>query len=102
MIHAQLDDRGGIRRQRALEGRGEFLGLGHGLAEAATSGGEVGIATFVQDGMNREVRIGTVDELIAYARGFEEVGTDLLTLSLVDPPGTSGIEQLAAVVEGLR
>ena len=61
-----------------------------------------GIARFVQEGMTREARAGSVDELIEFARGFEAIGTDLLTISLIDPPGTSGIEQLAPVVEGLR
>ena len=61
-----------------------------------------GIARLVQDGMTQEARAGSVDELIEFARGFEAIGTDLLTLSLIDPPGASGIEKLAAVVEGLR
>ena len=61
-----------------------------------------GMARFVQEGMAREARTGSVEELIEFAKGFEAVGTDLLTLSLIDPPGASGIEQLAAVVEGLR
>ena len=61
-----------------------------------------GIARLVQDGMTVEARAGSVDELIEFARGFEAIGTELLTLSLVDPPGASGIEKLAAVVEGLR
>ena len=61
-----------------------------------------GIARFVQDGMTQEARAGSVDDLIEFARGFEAIGTDLLTLSLIDPPGASGIEELAAVVEGLR
>jgi hypothetical protein len=52
--------------------------------------------------MTKEVRIGNVDELIEYAKGFQAIGADLLTLTLVDPPGTSGIEQLAPVIEGLR
>ena len=61
-----------------------------------------GIARFVQDGMTREARAGSADELIEFARRFEAIGTDLLTLSLIDPPGARGIEQLASVVEGLR
>ena len=61
-----------------------------------------GIARFVQEGMTREARAGSVDELVEFAREFEAIGTDLLTISLIDPPGTSGIEQLAPVVEGLR
>ena len=61
-----------------------------------------GIARFVQEGMTREARAGSVDELIEFAREFEAIGTDLLTISLIDPPGTIGIEQLAPVVEGLR
>ena len=61
-----------------------------------------GIARLVQDGMTREARAGSVEELIEFARGFEAIGTDLLTLSLIDPPGTSGIKKLEAVVEGLR
>ena len=63
---------------------------------------ENGIARFVQEGMTREARAGSVDELIEFARGFEAIGTDLLTLSLINPPGVRGIEQLAGVVEGLR
>ena len=61
-----------------------------------------GIARFVQDDMTREARTGCADELIEFARRFEAIGTDLLTLSLIDPPGARGIEQLASVVEGLR
>ena len=61
-----------------------------------------GIARFVQEGMTREARAGSVHELIEFARSFEAIGTDLLTLSLIDPPGVRGIEQLAGVVEGLR
>ncbi len=61
-----------------------------------------GIARLVQDGMTREARAGSVNELIEFARGFEAIGTDLLTLSLIDPPGASGIEALAPLVEGLR
>lgn len=60
------------------------------------------ITSFVQDGMTREVRIGTVEELVEYAKSFQAVGTDLLTLTLVDPPGASGIEKLAPVIEALR
>ena len=67
-----------------------------------TLGDANGIARFVQDGMTQEARAGSVDDLIEFARGFEAIGTDLLTLSLIDPPGASGIEELAAVVEGLR
>ena len=61
-----------------------------------------GIARFVQDGMTQEARAGSVDDLIEFARSFEAIGTELLTLSLIDPPGVSGIEALAPVVEGLR
>ena len=52
--------------------------------------------------MTREARAGSVHELIEFARSFEAIGTDLLTLSLIDPPGVRGIEQLAGIVEGLR
>ena len=72
------------------------------LAGPGKSAGDDGLTTFVQDGMVREVRLGTPEELVAFGRGFEAVGADLLTLTLVDPPGPRGIEQLAAVVEGLR
>ena len=61
-----------------------------------------GIARLVQDGMTQEARAGSVDDLIEFARGFEAIGTELLTLSLADPPGASGIEALAPVIEGLR
>ena len=61
-----------------------------------------GIARFVQEGMTREARAGSVDELVEFARSFEAIGTDLLTLSLIDPPGVSGIEKMAPVVEALR
>ena len=61
-----------------------------------------GIARYVQDGMTQEARAGSVDDLIEFARGFEAIGTELLTLSLIDPPGASGIEKLAPMVEGLR
>ena len=52
--------------------------------------------------MTQEARAGSVDDLIEFARGFEAIGTELLTLSLADPPGASGIEKLAPVIEGLR
>ena len=69
------------------------------LSASGTSG--AGITTFEQDGMVREVRSGSAHDLIEYARSFETVGADLLTLTLIDPPGPKGIEQLAPVVEGL-
>lgn len=72
------------------------------LAGPGKSAGDDGLATFVQDDMVREARLGTPEELVAFGRRFEAVGADLLTLTLVDPPGPRGIEQLAAVVEGLR
>ncbi len=72
------------------------------LDPGGTLADENGIARFVQEGMTREARAGSVDELIEFARSFEAIGTDLLTLSLIDPPGVRGIEQLAGVVEGLR
>lgn len=86
-------DRGTLQRAAATTLALDATGTG---ADAG------GMASFVQDGMTREVRTGTVDELVEFARGFQAVGTDLLTLSLVDPPGVNGIEQMAAVVEGLR
>ena len=61
-----------------------------------------GIARFVQEGMTREARAGSVGELVEFAREFEAIGTGLLTISFIDPPGPIGIEQLAPVVEGLR
>ena len=72
------------------------------LDAGGTLADENGIARFVQAGMTREARAGSVHELIEFARSFEAIGTDLLTLSLIDPPGVRGIEQLAGVVEGLR
>ena len=72
------------------------------LAGSDTSTDDHGLATFVQDGMVREVRLGTPEALIGFAREFEVVGAELLTLTLVDPPGPRGIEKLASVVEGLR
>ena len=65
-------------------------------------GGAAGYARFEQDGMVREVHRGDVEELIDFARTFEAVGVDLLTLTLIDPPGPGGIEMLMRVVEGLR
>ena len=65
-------------------------------------GGAAGYARFEQDGMVREAHQGDVEELLAFARTFEAVGVDLLTLTLIDPPGPGGIEMLAGVVEGLR
>ena len=64
--------------------------------------GAAGYARFEMDGMVREAHQGDVEELIAFARTFEAVGVDLLTLTLIDPPGAGGIEMLAGVVEGLR
>ena len=86
-------DRGTLQRGAAVT---VALDAGGKLAD------ENGIARFVQEGMTREARAGSVDELIEFARSFEAIGTDLLTLSLIDPPGVHGIEQLAGVVEGLR
>ena len=65
-------------------------------------GGAGGYARFEMDGMVREAHQGDVEELIAFAQTFEAVGVDLLTLTLIDPPGPGGIEMLAGVVEGLR
>ena len=82
------------------------LQRGAGATVAVDSEGALadanGIARFVQDGMTQEARAGSVDELIELARGFEAIGTELLTLGLANPPGASGIEKLAPVVEGLR
>ena len=86
-------DRGTLQRGAAVT---VALDAGGKLAD------ENGIARFVQEGMTREARAGSVDELIEFARSFEAIGTDLLTLSLIDPPGVHGIEQLAGVVEGFR
>ena len=61
-----------------------------------------GYVRFELDGMVREAHQGDVEELIDFARTFEAVGVDLLTLTLIDPPGPGGIEMLAGVVEGLR
>lgn len=71
------------------------------LAVPGRSASNNPIASFVQDSMTREVRIGNPNELTAHVKEFEAPGTDLLTLTLIDPPGPRGIEQLAAVVEGL-
>ncbi len=68
----------------------------------SADGGAAGYARFELDGMVREAHQGDVEELIAFARTFEAVGVDLLTLTLIDPPGPGGIEMLAGVVEGLR
>jgi len=87
-----------VGRDRATLRRGAATTV----ALDATGTGADGMASFVQDGMTREVRAGTVDELVEFARGFEAVGVDLLTLSLVDPPDVSGIEQLATLVEHFR
>ena len=54
-----------------------------------------------QEGMKRELYMGTLDELVAYARQFEKAGADLLTVTLIDPPGPDGIEQLAPLVDAL-
>ena len=86
-------DRGTLQRGAAVT---VALDAGGTLAD------ENGIARFVQAGMTREARAGSVHELIEFARSFEAIGTDLLTLSLIDPPGVRGIEQLAGIVEGLR
>ena len=86
-------DRGTLKRGAAVT---VALNAQRTLADAN------GIARLVQDGMTQEARAGSVDDLIEFAKGFEAIGTDLLTLSLIDPPGASGIEKLAAVVEGLR
>ena len=86
-------DRGTLRRG---------AGVSVALDAEGTLADANGIARLVQDGMAQEARAGSVDDLIEFARGFEAIGTELLTLSLIDPLGASGIEKLAAVVEGLR
>ena len=72
------------------------------LTAAGTVAGDHGVATFELEDVSVQARIGTSEELIAYARSFEAVGADRLTLTLVDPPGPRGIELLAPMVEGLR
>ena len=47
-------------------------------------------------------QVGNTIYFDEFAREFEAVGAELLTLTLVDPPGPRGIEKLASVVEGLR
>ena len=71
-------DRGMLQRGAAAEVAIDAMGR---LADAN------GIARFVQEGMVREARARSVAELVEFARGFEAIGTDLLTLSLVAPRG---------------
>jgi alkanesulfonate monooxygenase SsuD/methylene tetrahydromethanopterin reductase-like flavin-dependent oxidoreductase (luciferase family) len=61
-----------------------------------------GVAAFEFGGMRQMARVGTPAELLDHARTFQAVGVRHLTLSLVHPPGSKGIEMLAPVVEGLR
>lgn len=93
----------------ACTSRGRDLGtldrsaaVGVALDATGSRAHENGVARIVEAGMTRKVRVGTVEELIELARGFEAVGADLLTFALVDPSDTRGIEQLAPLVERLH
>ena len=69
------------------------------LALSPANAGPGKFTVLRQEGMKREFYMGTIDELVAYARRFEEAGADLLTVTLIDPPGPRGIERLAPLVE---
>jgi len=64
-----------------------------------SASGHGGLTTRTLEGMVRELYAGTVEEIIEFAAGFQRAGAELLTLTLVDPPGARGIEQLAALVD---
>ena len=63
-----------------------------------TACGSPGVTTMAQNGMVREFYAGDTEELVAFARSFEEVGAERLNVTLVDPPGAKGIEQLGDFV----
>lgn len=77
------------------------------LAGGSTSGFQVGpakdgIAHFDFAGVRFPARLGSVEEVAAHLRAFEEIGIEHLTVNVVDPPGVRGLERFAAVIEALR
>jgi alkanesulfonate monooxygenase SsuD/methylene tetrahydromethanopterin reductase-like flavin-dependent oxidoreductase (luciferase family) len=77
------------------------------LAGGSTSGFQVGpakdgIAHFDFAGVRFPARLGSVEEVAAHLRAFEEIGIEHLTVNVVDPPGVRGLERFAAVIETLR
>lgn len=96
-----IDDACAVRgRDRADIKRS--LAVAVAIDESGSRADDNGIARIIQAGMTREVRAGTVDELIELARSFEAAGADLLTFSLVDPSDSRGIEQMGRLVEKLH
>ena len=77
------------------------------LTGGSTSGFQVGpatdgIAQFDFAGVRFPARLGSVEEVAAHLRAFEEIGIEHLTVNVVDPPGVRGLERFAAVIEALR
>jgi len=77
------------------------------LAGGSTSGFQVGpvkdgIAHFDFAGVRFPARLGSVEEVAAHLRAFEDVGIEHLTVNVIDPPGVRGLERFAAVIETLR
>jgi len=77
------------------------------LAGGSTSGFQLGpakdgIAHFDFAGVRFPARLGSVEEVAAHLRAFEEIGIEHLTVNVVDPPGVRGLERFAAVIEALR
>jgi alkanesulfonate monooxygenase SsuD/methylene tetrahydromethanopterin reductase-like flavin-dependent oxidoreductase (luciferase family) len=61
-----------------------------------------GIALFDLAGVRFPARLGSVEEVAAHLRAFEEIGVEHLTVNVVDPPGVRGLDRFAAVIEALR
>ncbi len=80
-------------------------GLRMALATATPPGAvAVGdnLATFDQDGMQQQVRLGTAEALVAHIQRFEAIGVEHLTLNVAYPTGPKGIEALAPLVEAVH
>jgi len=61
--------------------------------------GSAGITTMTQSGTLREFYAGDIEELVEFARRFERAGAGRLNVTLFDPPGARGIEQLGDFVQ---
>jgi alkanesulfonate monooxygenase SsuD/methylene tetrahydromethanopterin reductase-like flavin-dependent oxidoreductase (luciferase family) len=90
-------ERSAATRVAVVEGRG-----------AGTSGSfqvgpaREGIAEFDLAGVRFEGRQDTPEALAGYLRSFEAAGVQHLTCTILDPPGSRGLEQFARVLERLR
>lgn len=69
------------------------------LCASGSGADRPGVTTMTQEGMVRQVYAGNSNALIDFVRQFCDAGVDLLTLTVIDPPGARGIEQFADLVE---